>query len=285
MCVYFIALLLIYSCFGMEHNKVDFTTLLQTDVQCLIIDYLLREDEIAQSFKDIVSASRVNKSLHTLICNDKPYAIQSLAKKMNMYPQGVAVHLCRLEAMSKNIMDSYLDTTLNESLRKAVSKGHKEKVVNLLQRKANANFEKDVASCKSPQDLFAEALRKGHEEVASQLIKAGFFRDYAGKDYVNMVSFWMGQRRNEPEKMKQLYNLLISSGINVNGQSADMYLITPLMRSVINDCVVGVELILKQQPNLYITNAKGETAYDIAVSRGRAQIAELIKAKMDEQNL
>lgn len=68
---------------------------------------------------------------------------------------------------------------------------------------------------------------------------------------------------------------LIERGADLN--ASDRYGFTPLMRAVTGGNFDMVELLVSFGADLYVRNKDGQTAYDLAVERGYAEIAELLK--------
>ena len=222
-----------------------------------------------------------------------------------MYPQGVAFHLCRLRAISPSELDIYLDTKLNDDLWKAVENQETDKVIELLNKKADPNCKKyiEIESYMSEYQALSEQIifLLGNCRMLSELIKAGM--DVTSSvDEDSILLKFIKIIDEDRTDLKNYFQVIIGAGVNIN----TLFIckenkFTPLMYALLNAqyrvakllIELGADVTIQQQYNKIVNNRGGilsyawvpsdRTAYNIAVQQEQHELVALIKAKMDEQ--
>jgi ankyrin repeat protein len=120
----------------------------------------------------------------------------------------------------------------------------------------------------------------GHAEIVELLLDAGadIEADEIGL-YGGKPLHWASE--HEPTTVE----LLLKRGADVNSRNvkadSDNYGFTPLIMNATqrNDCAEAAELLLGAGAEIDATDAKGRTALDHAVEKGRPRIAELLRRR------
>lgn len=253
------------ACNAMEYSITDQFNLLPQEHKLEIVSYLCDQNNIKSSLQDLITLSRVDKSFHQLIRQNKRYSIPALAAKLSITPRAICFYLHELGAVQKYKIDHFFpNPTLATQILQATKNNDIASVRKLLTQNADID--------RGP--FMSIAVKKNYTPIMKLFInaKVNVNSKSRGKTLLQIAAY-----RGYLEAVQ----LLIAAGAEINEQ--DKQGNTALMLAASKNRRDIVETLVKADANISITNSRYENAIDLSPDAQYSKLKEFLKNAKAQQ--